>query len=168
MTQSLITPAHVAEPLPTHGKLVIVKAFLEQICAGRGRVLQGITGSLRAQSNPVRIQSVALSSRDGRLAARTFERSGPNTVGARALAAIFQQLRWILNFSRRLKVPGNLSCFPLVNGSAKPTNGVALALKFSPIPFVAAAAHVVNSSNGVGACPTKEFPKQERMFPRIA
>ncbi len=42
------------------------------------------------------------------------------------------------------------------------------AFQFPPINLSFAAAHVLNSSNGVGACPTKEFPKQEKVFPRIA
>lgn len=51
----------------------------------------------------------------------------------RILVALQQGSRWILNFGRRLKVPGNLSLFPFVHCSPKPTNGVSNRFVFAPV-----------------------------------
>lgn len=52
------TPAHVAG-LPSHIGAAVRESVLKQICAGRGRVLQGITGFNRPRINPVRTISAA-------------------------------------------------------------------------------------------------------------
>lgn len=125
-------------------------------------------GSQQAR-NPASHQSAAaiLPVGIGRLR-EPVECGGPSHA-LRAPAFLQQGTRWILNLFRP-QAAGKLFSFrvALVNGSAKPTNGVSNRFFFSPNYLSWLAAHVVNSSNGVGACPTKEFPKQERMFPRIA
>lgn len=49
-----------------------------------------------------------------------------------------------------------------VHALQKPTRGLFVSLRFSPI----AVFHDENTSDGVNACPTKEFPKPEKEFPR--
>lgn len=84
-----------------------------------------------------------------RLAARTLERSGPNTVSARALAAAFISLcgghRWLIsNFSRSIMAAGKPAFLPLVHDANQSASGFFKSFKVSKVLSFPAAVHDVN------------------------
>lgn len=83
------------------------------------------------------------------------------------LGPFLQLHRWICKICRLCPDAGPSFICSLVQHCQESTSGVSRFLSLSPVPFVAAA-HDVNSSNGAEKCPTKEFPKTEKRFPRIA
>lgn len=69
------------------------------------------------------------------------------------------------NFRRAFEAAGKPSFRTLFQSPEKP---LSVASIFYRPRLSLLAVHVVNSSSGVGECPTKEFPKPENEFPRIA
>jgi hypothetical protein len=106
----------------------------------RWRAHSDINPGLNRTSNPASHPSVAttlLPVGNGRLAARTLERSGPNTVGARALAAAFSNLRRDMSGPRSLNLTGYLSrwSFRTLLQSFQESSCV-LRILFSPVPVL--------------------------------
>jgi len=136
-------------------------AFIRTCARLRWRAHEGITPGLNRTRTPPAIQSTAVSPENlgsvvaavppfgmRRLAARTLERSGPNTVGARALAAAFISLcgghRWLIsNFSRSIMAAGKPAFLPLVQFLQEPASGILKAFVFPPVPLLSAL-HVRN------------------------
>lgn len=151
MTQSFLSPAHVAG-LSSHTRAAVREIAMEQICAGRGRVLQGITGFNRPRINPVRTTSVAtFLPGNGRLLTARIER----TQTQRALLAVsFFSLsgghrRLISNLFRRLQAAGSPLLRSLVHDANQPTCGFFHRFQFAPIRLPSLlSAHESNVAKG--------------------
>lgn len=105
---SLTLPAHVTEPLPTHGKLAIVKLFWIESALVSRRALQDIIGSLN-DLNPVCTHAVVrfLPSYNGMR--RTVEPT--RTPMAPVLRIFVRGQRTICNFCRPHVAAGKPSFF---------------------------------------------------------
>lgn len=94
---------------------------------------------------------------------RAIERTQTHVLALRRF--IQPGTRWILNFCRALKAAGE-PFLSLIKPLQKSLS--VFRVLFRPNLSWLAAAHVVNSTSGAEKCPTKEFPKPENKFPRIA
>lgn len=183
--KAAITGAAMSAPsfTPTHGSASPCREQVTvRICVGiRGRAHRCIIGFNRPSTlNLARTQSVApLSSGCGNWIAIGSSPRWRKLAGSlKRFFSVAHRSRpflptrrdmWsgILNLRGGFKALRSLSFRSRIKFCQEPSRGVFQAFSLSPV-LSSCAAHVVNSSNGVGACPTKEFPKLERVFPRIA
>lgn len=153
---STLSPARVSAPQPCR------ETVLDQTRAGRGRVLQHITGFNRPNAlNPVRTPSAvshALTPLGGGLLARAL-----STTNLARLGPFLQRgQRWILNFCRRLAG----SSFRTLLQSFQESSRVAIVL-LSPLHFadlfgLVAVFHGQEPSERKLKCPTSVLKGKSR------
>jgi len=151
-------------------------AFIRTCARLRWRAHESITPGLNRTRTPPVTHSVAghtplgngIAARCSSLCGGSMSRGSRNPNLSRlGTSFISQGLRLITNLVGGLKTLQSLSSLPLIHACKQPSGRVFHRFQFAPVLSMRAA-HVVSSSSGAKKCPTKEFPKPENAFPRIA